>query len=168
MSDPIRIEYVWSRENVAKLFDSSYRYFFSHSSRRYIGWFFIALLQFGVVAALKQGAVGLLMFSTLALLYWYVGKRFIARRRALASWEASPFRDKPLTILADDDGLEIRSDQGDVQWSWDDVEAVAAIGDDVMVYHAHHAHYIPESGFASIEDKSRFKTLARKHGKLQA
>ena len=168
MSEPVRIEYRWSRENVEKLFDSSYRYVFSHSFRRYVGWFFIALLQFGVVAALKKGTIGLLLFSTLVLLYWYVGKRVIARRRALASWESSPFRDKTITITADEEGLKIHSDQGEVLWSWDDVEAVAAIGDDVMVYHAHHAHYIPESGFASIEDKSRFKTLAREHGKLQA
>ncbi len=168
MLDAIHIEYVWSRENIVKLFDSSYRYFFSHSSRRYIGWFFIALVQFGVVAALKQGSVGLLMFSTLGLIYWYVGKRFVARRRALASWEASPFRDKPIVILANDDGLTIRSDQESTQWSWNDIGAIAAIGDDVVVFHSRHAHYIPEGGFASIEEKSRFKTLAREHGKLQA
>jgi len=168
MSEPIRIRYTWSRKNVEKLFDASYHYVFGHSARRYIGWFFIALLQFGVVAALKKGAVGLLLFSSLVLLYWYVGKRLIARRRALASWEDSPFRDQTITIFADDDGLEIHSAQGDVQWSWDDLQAVAPIGDDVMIYHAQHAHYIPAGGFASIEDKSRFKSLAKKHGKLQA
>ena len=168
MFEPVRIKYVWNRENVEKLFDSSYRYVFSHSSRRYVGWFFIALLQFGVVAALKKGAIGLLLFSTLVLLYWYVGKRVIARRRALASWESSPFRNQTIIITADEDGLKIHSDQGDVSWSWDDVEAVAPIGDDVMIYHAHHAHYIPAGAFASIEEKSRFKTLAREHGKLQA
>ncbi len=168
MSDPIRITYDWSRENVEKLFDSSYKYLFNHSSRRYIGWFFIALLQFGVVAALKKGSVGLLMFSTIILIYWYYGKRLIARRRAIASWQASLFRDKTITILADDDGLEIRSDAGDVQWSWDEIDEVVGIDGDVLVYRAPHFHYIPEGAFGSIEDKSRFKSLAKAQGKLAA
>ncbi len=166
MSDPIRITYDWSRENVEKLFASSYKYLFNHSGKRYVGWLFIALLQFGVVAALKQGSVGLLMFSTIVLIYWYYGKRLIAHRRVMASWQASPFRDKTITILADEDGLEIHSDVGDVQWSWDEIDEVMGIEEDILVYHAPDFHYIPEGAFGSIEDKSRFKSLAKAQGKL--
>jgi len=166
MSEPVRISYRWSRENVEKLFAASYDYQFRHSSRRYIGWLFIALLQFGVVAALKKGFIGLLLFATLTLLYWYYGKKLIARRRAMRSFEASPFREETITIEADEQGLKIRSHAGVAQWRWEEIDAVTALGDAALIYKAPHAHYIPSGGFTSIEEKSRFKTLAKAHRKL--
>ena len=166
MSDPIRIRYTWSRDNVEKLFASSYTYLFGHSGRRYVGWLFIALLQFGLVAAFKQGTTGLLMFSAIVLIYWYYGKRFIAHRRAIASWKASPFRDMTITILADEEGLTIHCDGGEAQWSWETIDGVTGMGSDVLIHLAPHFYYIPEGAFGSIEAKSRFKALAKSHGKL--
>jgi len=167
MSEPIRIEYVWNRENVARLFEASYRYLFDHSVRRYIGWFFIALLQFGLVAMFKKQAPGLMMFASLALIYWYLGRKWLARRRAMRSWEASPFRDQTVRIEADDEGLEIHSEVGAEQWSWDEIDAVVGLGEDVLLLRAPHLHYIPASGFGSMEARSAFKTLAKRHGKLR-
>jgi hypothetical protein len=166
MSDPVRIRYVWNEENIEKLFASSYQYVFTHSARRYVGWLFIALLQFGVVAALKQNAVGLLMFSSIMLVYWYYGKKIIAHRRAIASFEASPFKDQEIRIDADEDGLEIHSHEGGAQWAWDEIDSVVGLGDDILLYKAPHSHYVPSGGFTSIEAKSQFKSLAKKHGKL--
>ncbi len=166
MSSPVMIRYRWSRENVEKLFDASYRYQFTHSSRRYIGWFFIVVLQFAVVAALKKGAIGLLLFTTLVLLYWYYGKKLIARRRALRSFESSPLKEEMIKIAADENGLTIGSGEGDQHWRWEEIDMVTSLEDAVVIYKAPHAHYIPAGGFTSIEEKSRFKSLARVQGKL--
>jgi len=167
MSEPIRIRYRWDRENVEKLFETSYRYLFEHSARRYIGWFFIALLQFGIVAMYKKGAPGLMLFASLALLYWYIGRKGLARRRALRSWEDSPFRDREITILADEEGLEIDSQSGGARWSWDEIDGVVPLGEDLLLLHHPHLHYIPASGFESVEARSAFKSLAREHGRLR-
>ena len=167
MSEPIRIRYRWDRENVEKLFETSYRYLFEHSARRYIGWFFIALLQFGIVALYKKGAPGLMLFASLALLYWYIGRKELARRRALRSWEHSPFRDQEIVITADTDGLEIDSDVGHQTWRWDEVDGVLSLGDDVLLQRGEHLHYLPAAGFGSVEARSAFKSLAKQHGRLR-
>ena len=63
MSKTIQIKYKWNKKNVEKLFDSSYAYIFNNSAQRYIGWFFLALSQFSIVAALKKDSFALLLFG---------------------------------------------------------------------------------------------------------
>jgi hypothetical protein len=166
MSNPIAIQYVWNRKNVEKLFDSSYKYEFNHSAKRYIGWLFIALMQFGVVFALKKGAFELLLFSTIVLFYWYYGKKIIARRRAEKSFEKSTFRDKTIHMEVDENGFVIKSHEGRTQWSWDEVDEIVPLDDDIMIYKYPYFHYIPSNGFSSIEDKSNFKKMAKEHHKI--
>jgi len=166
MSDSVRIQYVWNQENVEKLFAASYAYMFQHSARRYIGWFFVALLQFGIVALFKAGAPGLMMFSSLALLYWYPGRKWLARRRAVRSWAQSPYRDQTIRIVADGDGLEIHTDESGAQLGWDEIDGVMSLGDDVLLLREPHLHYIPSVAFDSIDSKSRFKRLAKSNKKL--
>ena len=166
MSEPIEIAYRWDRENFQKLFDASYKYLFNHSAKRYIGWFFIALMQFGVVAALKQGAFGLLLFSSLVLFYWYYGKKVIAKQRAEHAFKHSSFRDKTIHILADDDGLTIKSSEGKAFWKWSEIDEVISLGDDLLIHKYPNFHYIPASAFSSPEAKNAFKKLAKKHDKL--
>ncbi len=168
MYEPVNITYTWNRENVEKLFDTSYSYLFKHSSRRYIGWLFIAILQFGVVAALKKGSIAILLFSSIVLLYWYYGKKLIARRRALNSFERSPFRDKKIEINVSDKGFDIRGTEEPVHWSWEEIDEVIPAGDDILLFKNPNFHYIPSSGFSSLEMKSAFKSLARKHDKLKS
>jgi hypothetical protein len=167
MSDPVRIQYHWNQENVEKLFEASYRYSFQHSARRYIGWFFVALLQFGIVALLKAGAPAMMMFSSLALLYWYPGRKWLARRRTLKAWEDSPYRDQMIRVLADEDGLEIQSEEKGMHFEWDEIDAVLGLGEDVLLLREPHLHYIPSNAFGSIEAKSRFKHLAKTHERLR-
>jgi len=166
MSDPIKIRYVWDKENVKRLFEASYKYQFNHSAKRYIGWFFIALMQFGMVFALKKGAFELLLFSTIVLLYWYYGKKMIAEKRAKNSFETSSFRDKTIHMEVNDEGFTIKSQEGRTHWSWDEVDEVVALGDDIMLYKYPHFHYIPLNGFSSMEERSRFKKMARARHKI--
>ncbi len=168
MSDPVNISYRWDRDNIERLFRVSYRYLFEHSSRRYIGWLFIALSQFGVVAAFKQRAFGLLIFSTVMLIYWYYGKRVIAKRRMVRAFERAPFQDKEIRISASESGLDITASETPVHWNWDAIDAVISAGDDILLQKSPHFYYIPAGGFTDIEAKSRFKALAKRHGKLSS
>jgi len=164
MSDSIDIRYRWDRENLERLFDSSYRYEFEHSHKRYVGWIFIAIMQFGVVSALKHSSFGLLMFSTIVLLYWYYGKRVIAKRRAIKAFESSVFRDKLIEMSVDDEGIVIKPNR---KLDWGEIDEIRSIGDDIMLYKAPNFHYIPLSAFGSIEEISRFKSIAKQKGKLR-
>jgi hypothetical protein len=163
MSKSIEIEYIWNRENLDKLFESSYRYLFNNSAKRYIGWFFIALLQYGVVLALKRDAFAILLFSTILLFYWYYGKKWIAKNRAIKAFENSEFRDKTIKIYVDSDGFTISNQK----YLWSDIDEVIDLGEDILIYKNPNFYYIPSSGFKSMEDKSRFKKLAKKRGVLR-
>ncbi len=166
MSNPIKIRYIWSRENVEKLFDSSYKYQFNNSGKRYFGWLLIALMQYGVVVALKKDAFAILLFSTIMLAYWYYGKRWIAKRRANKSFENSEFKDREIEMLIDESGFKILSPyKKNLKWS--EVQEVVELGDDIMLYSHPNFHYIPANGFESIEEKSRFKSLVKKYGRLR-
>jgi len=166
MSKPIKVSYLWNRENLEKLFEASYKYQFEHSRKRYVGWFFIALMQYGIVVALKKEAFAILLFTTIVLAYWYYGKKWIAKRRAYQSFEESPFKDKKIAMSIDENGFSFDSENSE-KWSWDEVDEVIALGDDIMIHKYPNFHYIPSNGFASIEEKSRFKSLAKKYGRLK-
>jgi hypothetical protein len=166
MSKPIKVSYIWNRENLDRLFEESYRYMFNNSSKRYIGWLFIAIMQFGVVAALKKGSFALLLFSTIVLIYWYYGKKYIAKKRAIKAFENSEFKDKKIEMSIDEDGITILSN-GNEKWKWEDIAEIVPLEDDIMIYKYPNFHYIPSNGFESLEEKSRFKSLAKKHQRLK-
>jgi hypothetical protein len=165
MSNPIHIRYVWNKENVEHLFDASYTYQFNHSAKRFIGWLLIALLQYGVVLAFKKEVFAILLFATIMLVYWYYGKKVIARKRAQRDFEKSEFKDKTIEMNIDESGFTLLSPHQE-KWGWDEVQEVIALGDDIMLYKHPHFHYIPQKAFASLEEKSRFKSLAKKHHKI--
>ena len=166
MSKPIKISYIWNRENIDKLFEASYKYQFNNSAKRFIGWFFIALLQYGVVIALKKDAYAILLFSTIMLFYWYYGKKFIAKKRAYKSFESSEFKDKKIEMSISKDGFTLLFPNSE-KWSWSEVQEVIVLGDDIMLYKHPNFHYIPSNGFESVEEKSRFKSLVKKYGRLR-
>jgi len=166
MSKSIKISYIWNRENVDRLFEASYKYQFNNSAKRFIGWFFIALLQYGVVVALKKDAFAILLFSTIMLFYWYYGKKWITKKRADKSFENSPFKDKKIEMSIDKNGFTLISNNNE-KWSWDEVQEVITLEDDIMLYKHPNFHYIPSNGFESIEEKSRFKSMVKKYGKLK-
>ncbi len=166
MSKPIAVSYIWNRENIEKLFEASYKYQFENSRKRYIGWFFIALMQYGIVVALKKEAFAILLFTTIVLFYWYYGKKWIAYRRAKKSFEASEFKDKEIKLTVDKNGFELITPIFE-HWSWNEIDEVVSLGDDIMLYKCPNFHYIPASGFSSMEEKNRFKRLAKVKGKLK-
>ncbi len=165
-SKPIKVNYIWNEENIDKLFEASYRYQFEHSSKRYIGWLIIAMMQFGVVAALKKGAFELLLFSTILIIYWYYGKKMIAKKRAKQSFEKSNFKNKIIKMTIDKQGFKITSPYQE-EWHWDQIDEIISLQDDIMIYKYPNFHYIPSNGFESIDEKSRFKSLAKQYGRLK-
>ncbi len=159
---PIIIHFKWDRENFLKAFNNAYNFEFKNSIRRYIGWFFIAMTQFGVVFALKGGRVALLMLSTILVVYWYYIKKLMVKKRVLKEFEKSPLKDKVINIKIGKDTII----QDGESISWDNIDAVVPSGDDILLYINKRAYFIPFGAFDSIEEKSRFKALAKEKGKL--
>ncbi len=159
---PIEISYSWDRENFEKAFSKSYTHQFKNSARRYIGWFFVALAQFGVVAAFKGGSVGLLMLSTILILYWYVIKKWLVKQRAIKAYESSPLKNSQIKLSIKEDGIK----QHNAVIPWQKIQGLVPIEDDILLYYKEKAFYIPSNAFNSIEEKSALKSLAREKGRL--
>ncbi len=160
----IEISYIWDEKNFQRLFNEAYNYQFKNSPRRYIGWLFIAMAQFGVVAALKKGSIALLLFSTILIFYWYFLKKMIVKKRAYREFLKSPLKDKKIKLYVDEDGIE----QEGVKLSWEDIKEVIPIEDDILIVAGNKGYYIPSNGFKSIEERNSFKKLAKAHGKLSS
>ena len=164
MSKSIKVNYIWNKESIDKLFEASYRYQFENSKKRYIGWLLIAIMQYGIVLALKRDVFAVLLFSTIMLAYWYYGKKWIARKRANKSFEQSQFKDKNIEINIDKKGFEISYNSE--KWSWEEIDEVVILGDDIMIYKYPNFHYIPSNGFQSSKDKKQFLSLAKINNKI--
>ena len=159
---PIEITYIWDKQNFEKAFSKSYTHQFKNSARRYIGWFFVALAQFGVVAALKGGSIGLLMLATILILYWYVLKKWLVHQRAIKAYENSPLKNSQIKLYITEDGIK----QESALILWQDIQGLVPIEDDILLYYKEKAFYIPSNAFASIEEKSALKGLAKEKGRL--
>jgi hypothetical protein len=161
-SEKVEISYVWDRENLEKSFEKAYTHYYKNSARRYIGWLFIAMAQFGVVAALKNGSVALLLFSTLLIFYWYVVKKWLLKRRTIQTFKNSPLRDKKIALTVTEEGIM----QDGMLISWEEVDGIESLDGDIVIYSGGKNFYIPRSGFRSVEDLNRFKKMAEEKGKL--
>ena len=160
--NPVNISYRWDRENFEKAFSRSYTHQFKNSARRYVGWFFIALAQFGVVAAFKGGSIGLLMLSTILILYWYVIKKWLVHQRAVKAYENSPLKNSQIKLQITEEGVK----QENIFIPWQDIQGLVPIEDDILLYYKEKAFYIPSNAFNSIEEKSALKSLAKEKGRL--
>lgn len=165
ISKSININYIWNKENVDKLFEASYRYQFENSKKRYIGWLLIAIMQYGIVLALKREVFAVLLFSTIMLAYWYYGKKWIARKRANKSFEESPFKDKNIEIDINKQGFDIK--YSNEKWSWEEIDEIIVLNDDIMIYKYPNFHYIPSNGFKSNKDKKFLLSLAKTNKKIR-
>lgn len=162
ISKPIKISYQWDRENFQKAFKNSYTHQYKNSARRYVGWFFVALAQFGVVGALKGGSIGILMLSTILIFYWYVGKKWLIERRATKTFENSPLKDKTIKLEITHEGIK----QNDSFVSWEEIQGVVPVENDILLYYKNSAFYIPATAFESFDEKSSLKSLAKEKGRF--
>jgi hypothetical protein len=63
-------------------------------------------------------------------------------------------------------GFVIKSQEGKAEWSWDEVDEIVPLDEDIMIYKYPNFHYIPSNGFRSIEERNRFKKMAKIHHKI--
>jgi len=158
----MNISYTWDKENFEKAFTKSYTHQFKNSTRRYVGWFFVAMAQFGVVAAFKGGSIGLLLLSTVLILYWYVIKKWLVHQRAIKAYENSAFKNSQIKLQITQEGVT----QEDTFIPWEEIQGLVPIEDDILFYYKKNAFYIPSNAFKSIEEKSALKSLVKEKGRL--
>lgn len=157
MSKPITLTFTWNKETYMKASELAYRYELQKSNRRFLGWFFVALTQFGVVAAMKKGSIGLLLVSTLLVVYWY-GLRWPLRRVLLEkSYNTIQAANHVFHIVASEHAIAI--DKKSILWK--DFTHIASLSDGFILYTTSEFFFFPVSSFEDIESKNTFAALAK-------
>ena len=158
MFEPIYIEYTWTKELFLKAGKSAYDYELKNSPKRFLGWIFIAMAQFGVVMAMKKGAGGLLIISTIFLIYWYLLRWPIRKIIIKKSFDKSPLANHNFKITIKEDGLYFDNNK----ISWDEILKIVSVENGFLLYLNSDYLYFPYSAFKNIEEKNRFKEEAKK------
>lgn len=157
MSKNIQISYTWDRETYLKASKIAYDYELTKSNKKYIGWFFIALTQFGVVAAMKGGAIGLLLISTVLVLYWYSLRWPLRKKMIERTFDKLPNANKNYHINISDQNLSI--DEKEI--SWNEITQVLVLKDGTFLYLNQDSLFIPNVAFKTSEEKNTFLKILK-------
>ncbi len=143
------ISYKWDKQTYLQGSKSLYEDLLRNSPKRFIGWFFIILSQFGLVAFFKKGAFGLLFISTFFLLYWYLLRWPLRKAILLNAFKKSPLKDKIIKIQIDNNNIIINDNK--IQWS--EIQRVLLEDSGFLLYYEDKFIFIPESAFDSEDEK---------------
>ncbi len=162
MSKSIELELVWGKEEALKGSKLYYDYDMRHSAKRYIGWAFVGLVQFGIVGALKHDSFGLLYISTFLVLYWYYGRWYLRKMMIERFYKKSNSKDTTLKLSISKEGLQIKEER----ISWDAVVKVIETEEGFLLNTTENILFLEKSFFQKPEDISYFKSLLKEKKKL--
>jgi len=151
----INIKYFWDEKLTIQSSLDIYEYELKISNKKFIGWFFIALAQFGVVGALKHNAYGLLIIATIGILYWY-GLRWPLRKFfILRSFKKSALANTDIMLTAKQDGIYI---DNQLQIAYDSIIKSVQLTNAIVIYHTLGTIYIPNNSFENAKERKRFSS----------
>jgi hypothetical protein len=160
MSKDITLSFRWSKDIYMQAGEFAYDYKMNHTPKKYMGWLFIALLQFGVVGALLKGTLAMLLFSTILLVYWYYLKKRIEKSLLLKKFDKEEDANKILDIVINKDSISIN--QKTISWS--DIAQIIAGEKGYLLDHVDGFLFFPANSFQKEEDKTEFIKIAKKNG----
>jgi len=163
MSKPVEIRFIWSKEAAVKASKLYYDWDMKHSSKRYIGWLFIALVQFAIVGALKHHVFGLLYLSTFLVIYWYYIRWYIRKRMIVRYYERSQTEKREVLFTLTDEGLSYE----DVLIDWDHIFKAVKFDDGILLQTLKHTLFFEKDAFDSYDEMQRFLSIMKQHGKMQ-
>ena len=162
MSREITLQLDWSMEQAMKASKLFYDYDMRHSIKRYIGWIFIAMMQFGIVAALKYNSYALLFFSSFLVLYWYYGRWYLRSRLVKNYYKKMGLHPTTLHIRCNEEGIFIEK----IDITWEDIYTVIDTANALLIQSKKEPLYIPYSSFENMDDLQECLQLLKTKGKL--
>jgi len=157
MSKTIKISYIWDKENFLNASEATYNYNLKHSPKRFLGWIFMALTQFGVVGALKKDVYGLLIVSTFLVVYWYALRWPLRKFMFSKTFKNSPNQNHQFNMSANNEGIKV----DDSFISWSEILEVVSLKDGFLLYYGSEFLYIPKNAFVNTNEKDNFSHLAK-------
>ncbi len=162
MSEKISVNFIWNKELALQTSKLLYDYDMRHSAKRYIGWFFVALVQFGIVGALKHESYGILYISTFLVFYWYYGRWYLRKRVLLNYYKKNMPNNVEVHFIIDNQGLHKEKNL----ISWDEITKIVRLEKGMLIQTLKETLFFQNSAFASAEDKKQFLEMAKVRGKI--
>ena len=152
----IDIKYIWDKELAISSAATLYEYELKNSNKRYVGWIFIAIMQFGVVGAIKHNVFGLLVVGTIMVVYWYSLRWPLREYFIKRTFDKSPLANKTIHLIAKEDGI-YKDDM--LQISYQDIYKTVQLESSVVLYYTGGTLYIPNKAFSSAKDRKEFLSI---------
>jgi len=158
----IEINFTWNKELAIEASKKFYNYDMRNSSKRYIGWLFVGLVQFAIVGALKHDAYGLLYLSTFLVIYWYYGRWYIRKSMLEKFYDKQDIKDSNAKFILKEDGLYTN----DTLIPWEYIFKVIKFDDGLLLQLKDSTLFFNRDAFKSYEDFTRFLDLMKTNGKV--
>jgi len=149
-SKEIKINYNWDKKTALNSFNEIYKFEYNQGAKKFIGWFIIALVQFGVVATLKKGDITILAFSTFLLIYWYIIKKLIAKKRFLDTIKNI----KNINLVINKNGITFNKEK--ITWKWDEISEIKELKSGFIIIKDSNHFFLPKEAFNSNKDLEKF------------
>ena len=162
MSKSVEIKFTWSRDLAIKASKLYYNWDMKASGKKYVGWLFIAMMQFGVVGALKHDSFGILFVSTFLVIYWYYIRWFLRERMIVKFYEKSSLDAKDVVFVLQDDGLHY--DDTVIDWGY--ISKVVKFDDGILIQTIDSTLFFQREAFKSYKDVQRFMQMMKDKGKV--
>jgi hypothetical protein len=162
MSKKIAVNFIWNKELALQMSKLLYDYDMRHSAKRYIGWFFVALVQFGIVGALKHDSYGILYISTFLVFYWYYGRWYLRKRVLHNYYKKNTPTNVEVDFIIDNEGLH--QDKNFI--SWDEIIKIITHKNGILLQTLKDSLFFQNSAFASTDDQKQFLAMAQERGKM--
>ena len=161
MFKEIKISFTWDKKLAIKASKLYYDWDMRNSSKRYIGWLFIALTQFAIVGALKHNAYGLLYISTFLVVYWYYGRWYLRQQMIQRFYKKSNIDNTKVTLFLKNDGLHYN----DSIIEFDNIKKVLEIDEAIIVQTDSMPLFLTKDAFVNYESLHQFLNIMREKGK---
>jgi hypothetical protein len=157
MSKTIQFSYTWDKKSFLESSYEAYKYEMKHSPKRFLGWIFIAMTQFGVVAAFKGAPIGLLLVSTLLVGYWYFFRWRLRKSMLSKTFDKNPNLSQTYNVAVNDRAIDINGSLID----WSDIKEVVSLKKGFLILSNNSFFFFPKNAFKDIEERNEFASLAK-------
>ena len=162
MSNTVTLQVEWNTKRAVQASKALYDYEMKHSLKRYVGWIFIAFMQFGIVALYKHQNPTLLLVSSFLVAYWYYGRWYLRRYFIEKYYKKRNLQNTVIMISCSDEGLQV----GSKKLSWEGILNAVDTNNALLLQTSEDILYIPYDAFKELEDLSTCTQLLKKRGKL--
>jgi len=157
MSKTLNFSYKWDKELFLRASHEAYKYEMKHSPKRFLGWLFIAMTQFGVIAAFKGAPIGLLLVSTFLVVYWYFFRWGIRRYILAKSF------DKEMRYHVSMDEKKIQINDNSI--AWEHILEVISLEKGFLLLSTDAFFFFPKPAFKDMDERNLFTEIVKAHVK---